>query len=391
MARWSTAVALALVAVLTACGQRETAEPPATPGRPVAVEATAVQPTTVPSTFQAVGTVRARETALLASKITGYVRAIGAREGDRVQAGQLLITLDDRDAQAQVRRAGAAIREGEAALAEAAAARGQAEAALREAREGVQEADHALAAAEAARAEEMVQSLTARRRQVEARIAQAQAGISQAEARWSQVGARIKQAEADRDAGEILLGYTRITAPFAGLVTSKRVEVGDLATPGTPLFTVEGGGYRLEADVPESEVGWVKRDSRIRVVVDALGGQLAGRVAEIVPAADPRTRTLIVKIDHPSGTPVQSGLSGRAWFPTGARQALLIPAAALMERGQLRYVFVVEKGMARLRLVTTGQADGDRVEVLSGLQPGDRVVTRGMDRLADGDPVAAGS
>jgi len=113
-----------------------------------------------------------------------------------------------------------------------------------------------------------------------------------------------------------------------------------------------------------------------------------GRVAELIPAADPASRSVIVKLDLPADLPLRSGMFGRARFPAGERKALVVPAAAVVERGQLSSLFVVgADGVARLRLVTLGERHGERVEVLSGLTPGERIVVEGGDGLADGSRV----
>jgi hypothetical protein len=120
----------------------------------------------------------------------------------------------------------------------------------------------------------------------------------------------------------------------------------------------------------------------VEVVVEER--KLDARVSEIVPAVDSASRTAIVKLDLPAMPQLRSGMFGRAVFPLGAQKVEAVPAAALMDRGQLQSVFVVEDGVAHTRLVSTGRRAGDAVEVLSGLNPGERVVRPLPPDLRDG-------
>jgi RND family efflux transporter MFP subunit len=163
------------------------------------------------------------------------------------------------------------------------------------------------------------------------------------------------------------------------------VEAGNLAAPGAPLLTIEReGSYRLEASVDESKLPLVKSGQSVDVALDALDRRLAARVSEIGPAVDAASRAYIVKIDLPALPNLRSGMFGRAWFPIGARKVVTVPASAVVERGQLQSVFVIEEGFARNRLITTGKRGPDLVEVLSGLTEGERVASRTAPGLADG-------
>jgi multidrug efflux pump subunit AcrA (membrane-fusion protein) len=341
---------------------------------------------------EVVGTIRSRTTTMLSSKVVGYVREVLAREGDRVKAGQALILLDDRDLVAQVRRA---------------------EAGLDEARSAVDEVDRSITAAEAAKvaaeansefAEATLQryqlmleqkavsrqefdTVLAKQKAARAEVLRAEAMIKSFQAKKRQILAKITQAQAEVTNAEVYLSYATLRSPIDGVVLEKKAEIGTLATPGAPLLTIEDPqSYRLEANVPESQVGEITLGMHVRVVVDALGQkELAGTVGEIVPVADPASRTFVVKVDLPPATGLRSGMYGKACFPIGQRLALLLPQAAVMERGQLQSVFVVEEGkIARLRLVKTGKRHDNKVEILSGLKAGEMVVLEGGDRLFDG-------
>jgi RND family efflux transporter MFP subunit len=218
-----------------------------------------------------------------------------------------------------------------------------------------------------------------------AKLRMAEAQYEMAQARRRQLSAKIQQAEQAVQAAAVMRSYARITAPFDGLVTEKKVEPGNLAAPGTPLFVLEQeGGYRLEAAVEESRIGAVRAGQNVRVRVDALGRELTGRVVEIIPAVDASARSFTVKIDLPAAPGLRSGLFGRAVFDTGVRRVLAVPLNAVVERGQLASVFVVEQGAARMRLVTLGARRDGQVEILSGLNGGESVVAPVPPGLRDG-------
>jgi RND family efflux transporter MFP subunit len=183
---------------------------------------------------------------------------------------------------------------------------------------------------------------------------------------------------------EAALSHAQIVAPFDGVVAGKLCDVGDMAAPGKPLFVVEAPfEYRLEANVPERFA--VAVGAKLHVVIDATGEKCVGEVGEVVPAADPASRSYRVKINLNCRQPLKTGMFGRAQFVRGERFAMFVPKSAVRERGQLTYVFVAGEGRAQMRLVKTGRSYLDAVEILSGLQSGERVIVAG--EVNDGQPV----
>jgi RND family efflux transporter MFP subunit len=153
------------------------------------------------------------------------------------------------------------------------------------------------------------------------------------------------------------------------------------------LVTIEDDSrYRLEVAVEESQLGKVSMGQQARVRIDAFGADdLEGCVSEITPAADPMSRSYMVKIDLPSRQGLRSGLYGVARFVSGRKQAIVVPLKAVVERGQLVGVYVVDDAsVARLRLIKTGKSYGENVEVLSGLSDGERIVVDGVADVKDG-------
>jgi RND family efflux transporter MFP subunit len=216
--------------------------------------------------------------------------------------------------------------------------------------------------------------------------------LAAAKAKREQAMAAVEQAKAALDAATTGVSYTKVTAPYAGIVTSKTVDVGDLASPGMTLFSLEDRQmYRLEASVDESTVSAVHVGDAVKVVVDGIADDpLDGTVSEIVPAADPASRTSMVKIDLPPNDALRSGQFGRARFASGESSSLVVPRTALVVRGQLEGVYAIDdEGVVRLRLIKTGKSLGDTVEVLSGLSEGDRYVAEVTPDVVDGVRVAA--
>jgi RND family efflux transporter MFP subunit len=323
-----------------------------------------VQQAAVPDLLEAVGTVRAVQTAQLSAQMMGNVVAINVHEGDRVRRGQVLAVIDDAQPRAALDRATAAVL---AADKESAAA----------------EAEYTLAQATLGRYQNLFDKKSVSPQEFDEVKARYQAATARRElAHAGQQQARAAQAQAR--AG---FDYARIRAPFDGVVTEKRVDAGALAAPGMPLLTVEDTGrFRLEATVDESEIHFVHQGATVAVALDAFPDKtLAGKVTQIVPAADPASRSFLVKVELPSDPAARSGLFGRARFPKGERQALLVPRSAIVDRGQLQGVYVVGADkIASLRYVTLGKPAGLQVEVLSGLQGGERVVVDSQGRELSG-------
>jgi len=366
---------LAAVLMLSGCGGSEP-HPKAADAQAIAVQAATVGIQQWPNLYEATGTVRARTAAVLSSKLMAYVRQVAVQVGDRVQQGQLLVTLDSQDLDANVRRA-------EAADAEVVSA-------IPEAESGVAGAKASLDLAQSTfkRMEELYTKKSISNQEFDessARLKSAQAAYEMARAKRAQLDSKRAEVQQEIRSASIMRDYTRISAPFSGVVTAKSVEPGNLAAPSAPLLTIEReGAYRLEASVDESRLPFVKTGQTVDVALDSLDRRLSAHVSEIVPAVDAASRAYIVKIDLPVVPNVRSGMFGRAWFPVGARKVMTIPPQAVVERGQLQSVFAIEDGFARTRLVTTGERGQAAVEVLSGLTEGEKLVSPVPSGLADG-------
>jgi RND family efflux transporter MFP subunit len=207
-----------------------------------------------------------------------------------------------------------------------------------------------------------------------------------ARARLRMSSSRISQAQAEIGEAQAALDYSRIVAPFAGQVIERRVERGSLASPGMPLLVLEQEGRVLvETAVEESRSSSVTLGDAVSVEIEALGKPVVGHVGEIVPNVDVASRAFLVKIDLPAGLVVlKPGMFARVSFRIGQKTTLVVPASAITRSGALDRLFAVEGDRLRLRMVTLGETQGARTEVLSGLAAGERVVTSPGPSTIDG-------
>lgn len=349
--------------------------------------------------YEAVGTVRARNSSVVSSKVMGSIVAMRVREGDTVRAGQILIEIDGREARIQTQKSGAGLVEMNGALDEVDRSIKGAESSQTAA-----EANRRLAASTLRRYQQLLErqsispqefdEVRARHEMADAEAERAGRMLQSLQARRKQVLARIDQAKADVAGSRVYSSFSRISAPINGVVVSRQADVGYMAAPGAPLLTIESGtDYRLEVAVQESQINKIRLRDQVSVQIAALGEQeLPGTVVEIVPTSDPSSRSYLVKISipPPGGNQqiVRSGLYGKARFVIGQTEAITIPRRAVVERGQLTSLYVVDhSGIARMRLVKTGKAYGDRVEVLSGLIADEQIVVDGLEAVKDGSRV----
>jgi RND family efflux transporter MFP subunit len=345
---------------------------------PIIVAVAQALPVSQTILYEAVGTVQAQETATVSSKLMGTVEAIVVREGDVVKAGELLVRLDERQVDAQFHQAESALAESRQAEAAAGAARLSAQAGAEQ------------AGLEYERQKTLLEGEATTRQQfeaVEARYKQAVAALSQAEAGKEAARRRVQQAEAALASSLVSRADAKVTAPFDGRIAAKLVDVGDLARPGGPLLVVEKAGpYRVDFLVPETYIHWVKTGQKVAVNIPAAADTpIDGEVMVVVPSADEASRTFVVKVGLAAHPMVNAGMFARGALSIGDENMILIPQTALVAQGQLTGVFVVEKDkIARYRLIRVGKTMGERVEVLSGLKPGDSFVIKPGPALVSG-------
>ncbi|MBU0944804.1 MAG: efflux RND transporter periplasmic adaptor subunit [Proteobacteria bacterium] len=339
---WSALMAgvilLSGIAVIPGCkGQDEKTEAEVLPLPSLAVTVGEVHKEVGRSRVEVVGTVEAVQKASLSARISGQIVELPLVLGSEVESGDLLVKISADEISAKVL---------------------QAEAQLAQARRNL--ARENKLQKEGASTRETVKSL-----QDVTRIA---------EAAYTEV--------------KTMLDYTLITAPFSGTVTRKMANVGDLASPGVSLLEIENSdALQVLAQVPEALILKVTIGDSLPVHIPAAGLTLLGEVVEMAPAADPMSRTAPVKIKIPVGPDLRVGQFARVTLESSAEMTLVVPQPAVISRGQMDLVFVVEENIARLRLIRTGAVYDGNVEILSGLDPGEVVVVRGAEKLQDGQPL----
>ena len=321
------------------------------PGREVAAEAgtpatrtaVAVEERVEPAVEWVSGQLASARHTAVSSRVLARIEEVRVRAGSTVAEGDVLVMLDARDL---------AAREGEA------------EEALRSARARLE-----LARSEHARAQTLFRQGVATQQRLDQTATELRA-----------VEASAKGLEESLAQAQTSVSFAEIRAPSSGRVVDRLAEPGDTAVPGQPLLRIyDPSVLRAEAPVRESLAVGLRVGQLLRVEIPAIARMLEGPIDEIVPFAEAGARTLLVKVRLP--TPAQeervfAGMFARMAVPAGERERLLVPSEAVVRIGQLEFVEVrAEDGSIARRLVTTGERSSDgRVEVLSGLRAGERVV-----------------
>jgi RND family efflux transporter MFP subunit len=360
---------IGIVAALALVGCKSNIPVQSGPVETVQTKVVDSQKAEIPSLVRATGTLHARESATLSAQVMGRIQQVLVREGDAVRAGQPLVILDDATLRSSSDQADASV----TALEQQQAA--------------------------AQTSADLATSTLARYKQLEAQKSVSPQEMDEitrrAEAAQSQVNALKAQAnamKAQQAGARAMLGYTRIVAPFSGIVTARMVDPGAMAAPGVPLVQVDSAGaLELQTTVPESIIARVHKGMKISITVDSLNRKrFDGSVAEIVPAADPASHSFLVKIAVPGSAELRAGMFANAEIPTGVKQAVLVPRSAVVMRGSLASAYALDaNGLAQLRYLTLGSSSGANVEVLSGLSGGEKLVDNPSDRDLAGKRIEA--
>ena len=327
---------LALLAVSCGCaGEPRPRMPPSSP--PTGVQVAKADRSTRAVLTEMVGTVRSVHQAAIASLVSGTVTEVRVHLGSVVRAGEVLALLSARELDARREQAHTV-----SALA-------------------TQERDRA----------------NALKAQGAITDAQYQAALSQ----WN-------VARAQEDEANTVADRTVLRAPFAGVITAKLVNPGETALPGRPLLTLESrAANRFEAQIPETASEQLTVGQPLSVRIEGFSREIQGRVAEIDPSSDDATRARLVKLDLPQTPGLRSGQFGRVLLATGQAVTVTVPSAAIVRHGQLETAFVVESGIARLRLLRCGREVDGRTQISAGLSGGEIVALAGFTKLVDGQHV----
>jgi RND family efflux transporter MFP subunit len=372
---------------LSACGAGEHASR-ANAQEPITVTVVPVVTIDTAERLEAGGVVAAQESATMSSRIVSTIVSVRVKAGDRVRAGDLLVTLDAPDVTERTGQARASAVAAEKSLIQARSELSTAE------------ADHRLATAWQKR----IAVLHARNSATDQERDEADARLSAAAARLAGAEAAIEQADAHLASARAAVGvatatesFTTVLAPFDGLVTERLIDPGNLAAPGVPLLRIESDGARqIVVRVDEARAAYVHPDDRVSVLIDALDEHVAGDqgvegvVAEVARAVGADQRAFTVKVSVPPTVTARTGSFARVVFRGAPRRTLLVPARAVQRHGQVSSVYVVQDGTARLRLIQVGASSSEGTEALAGLDAGESIVTSPLTRLVDGAKVVIG-
>ncbi len=296
----------------------------------------------------------AEQQAQIASRIMGYIREINVEIGQKVTAGQRLFRIDPSDIQGQMSQAGAGVAQAQAALADA---KNDYE------RFGTLYKEEAIPKAQWDKVRLQYQV-------AQQQLAAARAGLGTAGAQ---------------------MNYAIPTAPFAGVVTQKLANVGDMAAPGHPIVVIENPAkLQVQAQVSEDIFSHLQVGTPVNLHVDSTNTDITGKIAHLVPSADPMSHTYLVKIALPAGHGLQSGMFVQAGFNIGQSAGIRIPNTAVLERAGMAGVFVVDKqGVAHYRMVRVGDSSNGMTVIQAGLNAGEVIVTNNTSTLQSGDKVVS--
>ncbi len=347
------ALALVLAFALSGCGEKAQQQQAAAGAATVKAHVVVVQKTVLPIIATAPGSVIAEQQAQIASRLMGFIREMNVHEGQSVAAGQRLFTVDPTDIQGQVSQARAGLAQAEAALADA-------------------KSDYTRFGN--LYKEEAIPKLQWDKVRLQYQVAQQQAAAARAG-----LGTAAAQ-----------MRYATLTAPFAGIITQKLANVGDLAAPGRPVLMLENPAkLQVQTNVSSEVFAHLKQGDSVSLQAGDAGRAVTGKISRLVPAADPATHTYLVKIDLPQGSGLKSGMYVLVAFAIGQREGVRVPQSAVLDRAGITGVFVVDaQGVAHYRMVRVGEASDGQVEIQAGLTPGERVATSGTAELQSGDKIA---
>lgn len=294
-----------------------------------------------PLVEQAAGTLRAKVETVISPLITARISSIAVWAGDEVKTGQTLVTLDSRELKARVDQAHQAVVAAEAKLA-------QTEKDLARVRRIIRADAGAVSKAE----------------------------IDRVQTAWSTAQAELLRLKRQEDEAGTALSYSELTAPIAGRIVERHGDPGDTALQGEPLLRMyDPDTLRLEANVRESVASKLSKNQKLTAEIDALKKKYSVRVDEIVPSADPGSRSFLVKVSLSGDTGLYPGMFGRLMIPIGEIKKTYIPLEAVTRVGQLDFVIVeTEQGAVRRYVRLGDSGTDDRIEVISGLKAGETIL-----------------
>lgn len=303
-------------------------------------------------------TVKSKANSVVSSMIMGKVTSVAVQEGDSVNAGQLLLTIDARDLSQKAAGANAGIKAAQMAANSAAQNAKMAERTYQRYKNLYDEK---------VITKQEFDQYTTQKNVAKIQYQQAMAGVQQAKAGLGEV--------------KVYQSYARVTAPVSGIITQKNIDLGSTAIQGQPLLTIERkGNMELVANIDESYLKKIKEGQQVTLEV---GDKIFKRkLTKIIQSIDPTTRTFKARIDV---TGLTGGQFVKIRIPVDKKDAIIVPQKAIVQKGQLTGVYAIDdENIISYRLIRTGKLFGENVEVLSGLSNGDKIITVGVDKAVDG-------
>lgn len=320
---------------------------------------TTVKQADISRVYEAVGTIRPLTESVIEAQVSAQVLSVFPVPGTVVKKNQVLIELDARRLKTRLKQAGEGLSVARTRLAQA--------------RKGTDEARAGLDQAEAAytRTKKLFKSDIVPSQKLEmdkSAFLQAKARLEKAQEAVQTAKSSIRKAEEVVQEANIALGYARITSPADGIVAERMADPGDLALPGKPLLVIQtSGSLRLEANVREGLISRIELEKTFPVKIETIGKTVSSRIEEIVPYADPETRTFLVKASLPDAKGIFPGMFGRLLIPVEKERTLLVPVKAVRKVGQLELIYVKDKDNWQSVYIKTGKTIDDQIEVLAGL------------------------
>lgn len=319
----------------------------------VSVQVKSVLSENNPAFLTASGVVEAMNSATLSTRVMGFVDQVHVNVGDKVNKGQLLISINNSDLSAKQAQASAGITEAQAAFDNA-------------------EKDYS-------RFKNLFENNSATRKE-----------LDDMRANYTMAKARLEGAKGMASEVSSQFAYSDLRAPFNGIVTNRKIEVGDMANSGVPLLTIEDpGNYEVIASIPESEISKVKSGAEVKVFVRSLQAEVNGKVTEVSSSAINTGGQYLVKIVlDKSDKNILSGMYATVNFPVESNNnasAILIPTSALVHKGELTGIYTVsQSNTAILRWLRLGREYDGVVEVLSGLSADEKYIVSAEAKLTNG-------
>ncbi len=349
----------ALLIACTGCTHNPQVRPDQT--APIRAEVINASASSSRSTIDLTGIIAARQLADISSQVLAPISAVEVREGDTVRKGQVLVRLSSVPLDAAVEQAQAELR----------AAKQQEDAA---------KAQKNLAAATYAR----YAILNQRHSVTPQEFDQVKTQLDAADAQRQAAAAQSAAAEADARQSQATSAFTVLRAPFSGIVTKKYVDAGAMASPGIPLLQIEDAtDHEADIQINETDLHNIHLGEPVQVEVNGSQSPITGKLREIVPSGDATAHTFTVKIGLPTSRALYSGMTANVLIPGGERRpSITVPKTAIRHRGQLDSVLALDaNSVAQIRYVTVGRAEGNAVEIISGLTEGDKILAQPDDAL----------